>query len=109
MGRIRFKYFYTDLVEHYLRMAVRYETVSNASSQHWFDITKHWIDELSKEDNQFIQFVFGKQFFNTAEGLYCYQCSDDMHLKRIRLAKLERDFAFKCGLIGENSTDDNTL
>lgn len=40
MGQIKFKTFYTDLVEHYLRMAVRYRTVSKSSSQKWFDITK---------------------------------------------------------------------
>lgn len=47
MGRIKTRFFYTDLVEHYFRMAVRYETVSKASSQHWFDTTKNWIDKLS--------------------------------------------------------------
>jgi hypothetical protein len=53
--------------------------------------------------------VFDKQFFSTAEGLYCYQCKDDMFLKRVRLAELEKDFALKCGLIGEDSTGDNAL
>ncbi len=47
MGRIKLRWFYTDLVEHYFRMAVRYKTVSKASSQHWFDITTDWINELS--------------------------------------------------------------
>ncbi len=109
MGRIKLRWFYTDLVEHYFRMAVRYKTVSKASSQHWFDITTDWINELSDEDKQFIRFVFDKQFFSTAEGLYCYQCKDDMFLKRVRLAELEKDFALKCGLIGEDSTGDNAL
>lgn len=109
MGHIKTRWFYTELVEHYLRMAVRYETVSKASSQHWFDITKDWIANLSDKDKQFIRFVFDKQFFSTAEGLYCYQCKDDMFLKRVRLAELEKDFALKCGLIGEDSTGDNAL
>lgn len=104
MGRIKTRYFYTDLVEHYFRMAVRYETVSKASSQHWFDITKNWIDKLSAEDNHFIRFIFDKQFFSTAEGLYCYQSSDDMYIKRIRLAELEKKFALECGLISEENT-----
>lgn len=73
MGRIKLRWFYTDLVEHYFRMAVRYKTVSKASSQHWFDLTTDWINELSDEDKQFIRFVFDKQFYSTSEGLYCYQ------------------------------------
>lgn len=109
MGQIKTRWFYTELVEHYLRMAVRYERVSKASSQHWFDITKNWIAGLSEKDKQFIQFVFDRQFYNTAEGLYCYQSVDDMYAKRIRLGELEKDFALKCGLIGEGSTGDNAL
>lgn len=109
MGQIKFRWFYTDLVEHYFRMAVRYKTVSKASSQHWFDITVDWINELSDEDKQFIRFVFDKQFYSTSEGLYCYQSKDDMYVKRIRLAELEKDFALKCGLIAEYNTDENAL
>ncbi len=104
MGRIKTRWFYTELVEHYLRMAVRFETVSRASSQHWFDITKGWINRLSDEDKQFIQFVFDKRFYNTVEGLYCYQCTDGMYGKRIHLAELEKAFALETGLISEDST-----
>lgn len=109
MGRIKTRWFYTELVEHYLRMAVRYETVSKASSQRWFDITKDWIANLSDKDKEFIRFVFDKQFYSTSEGLYCYQCKDDMFLKRVRLAELEKDLALKCELIGKDSTGDNAL
>lgn len=108
MGQIKFRWFYTELVEHYFRMAVRYKTVSKVSSQYWFDITKSWIDRLSDEDKQFIRFVFDKQFFNTAEGLYCYQSTDGMYVKRVRLAELERQFALETGLIGENINEDRT-
>lgn len=109
MGQIKFRWFYTDLVEHYFRMAVRYKTVSKASSQHWFDLTTDWINKLSDEDKQFIRFVFDKQFYSTSEGLYCYQSKDDMYVKRIRLAELEKDFALKCGLIDEYNTGENAL
>lgn len=109
MGRIKFRWFYTDVVEHYFRMAVRYETVSKSSSQHWFDITKDWIEKLSDEDKCFIRFVFDKQFYSTSEGLYCYQCADNMYVKRIRLAELEKKFAIKCGLIDEQETGENDL
>ena len=109
MGRIKLRWFYTDLIEHYFRMAVRYKTVSKASSQLWFDITKDWIANLSDKDKEFIRFVFDKQFFSTAEGLYCYQCKDDMFLKRVRLAELEKDFALKSGLIDNYNTGENAL
>lgn len=109
MGRIKSRWFYTDLVEHYFRMVVRYKTVSKTSSQHWFDITTDWINELSDEDKQFIRFVFDKQFYSTSEGLYCYQSKDDMYVKRIRLAELEKDFALKSGLIDDCNTGENIL
>lgn len=109
MGRIKTRWFYTELVEHYLRMAVRFETVSRASSQHWFDITKGWINRLSDEDKQFIRFVFDEQFYSTSEGLYCYQGMSDMYAKRIHLAELEKDFALISGLIGEDNTGENAL
>ena len=109
MGQIKTRWFYTELVEHYLRMAVRYEVVSKASSQRLFDITKDWIANLSDKDKEFIRFVFDKQFYSTSEGLYCYQCKDDMFLKRVRLAELEKDLALKCELIGKDSTGDNAL
>lgn len=109
MGQIKTRWFYTELVEHYLRMAVRYKTVSKASTQHWFDITTDWINELSDEDKQFIRFVFDKQFYSTSEGLYCYQGMSDMYAKRIRLAELEKDFALISGLIGEDNTGENVL
>lgn len=109
MGRIKLRWFFTDLVEHYLRMAVRYKTVSKASSQHWFTITRDWIAGLSEKDKHFIRFVFDRRFYSTAEGLYSYQNGDDMHTKRSYLAELEKDFAVKCGLIGENQSDDCTL
>ena len=105
MGLIETRWFYTELVEHYLRMAVRYETVSK-SSQYWFDITKDWIANLSDKDKEFIRFVFDKQFLSTAEGLRCYQCNDGMRVKRIRLTELEKDFASECGLIVKDDTGD---
>ena len=109
MGQIKTRWFYTELVEHYLRMAVRYEVVSKASSQRWFDITKDWIANLSDKDKKLNNLKLLRKFYNTAEGLYCYQSVDDMYAKRIRLGELEKDFALKCGLIGEDSTGDNAL
>lgn len=108
MGRIKFRQFYTTLCEHYLRMAVRYKTVSKTSSQYWFALTKEWINSLCEEDKHFINFVFSRQFFNTAEGLYCFKSTDDMEMKRTRLAILEKEFALATGLIGE-ADDENEM
>ena len=101
MGQIKTRWFYTELVEHYLRMAVRYETVSKASSQHWFDITKDWIANLSDKDKQFIRFVFDEKFYNTTEGLACFEPSEDYDVKRKRLYDIERRFAIDGGLIDD--------
>lgn len=108
MERIKFHWFYTTLVEHYFRMAVRYKTVSRESSQRWFALTKKWINSLNEEDKHFINFVFSRQFFNTAEGLYCFKSTDDMEMKRTRLAILEKEFALATGLIGE-ADDENEM
>lgn len=107
MGRIKTRWFYTELVEHYLRMAVRYKTVSKASSQYWFDITKDWIGKLSDKDKQFIRFVFDKRFYSTVEGLQCFDTAKDLYLKRAWLAELEKKFALEAGLISEHDTEDN--
>lgn len=91
MGRIRLRNYYTELVEHYFRMAVRYNNVAKDTSQKWYDFTVFWIEGLSDEDKKFIQFVFGKQFFATSEGLYCYKSDEIMYSKRERLALLEKN------------------
>lgn len=102
MTQIRTKWYYTDLVEHFLRMAVRYNVVSNPRSQQWIDDTKQWLKTLPGEDKAFIQYVFDKQFFKTSNGLYAVNPSESMLSKRRRLEELERDFAIKTGIIGAN-------
>lgn len=102
MSRIQFNAYYTPLVEHYFRMAVRYERVDRNTPQDWFQFTKMWIDMQSNENKELINFVFGKQFFNTIEGLYCYESGTPFFQKRLRLATLEKQFAIDGGLIDEN-------
>ena len=103
MAQIRFIWYYTQLVEHYLRMAVRYDRVDKNTPRDWFQFTKTWVEMQSNEDKELIYFVFGKQFFNTIEGLYCYERDTPMFKKRERLAVLERQFAIDGGLIGDES------
>lgn len=51
---MRFREHYTELVEHYFRMAVRHKEVKQSSDFDWFLFTSFWIDSLSDEDKQFI-------------------------------------------------------
>lgn len=106
MSRIRLRQYYTELVEHYFRMAVRYNNVTRDTPQNWYDFTVFWIEGLSDNDKKFIQFVFGKQFFATDEGLYCFQSDEIMYTKRTRLALLEKEFAIASGLIMEDTEND---
>lgn len=103
MGQIRFKWYYTDFVEHCLRKAVRYDYPSEDMPKDWFSFAKTWIDFLSDEDKKFILFVFDKQFFNATEGLYCFDEETDLYSKRERLAILEKQFAIAGGLFNEVS------
>lgn len=108
MSQIRFVMYYTQLVEHYLRMAVRYDRVDRNTPQDWFQFAKAWIEMQSNGDKELIYFVFGKQFFNTIEGLYCYNSDTPMFKKRQRLAVLERQFAIDGGLIGDEDEHEQT-
>lgn len=103
MGSIRLKWYYTELVEHYLRMAVRHTKVSEATSNKWFVFTRKWIEKQSPEDKDFICFVFAYQFRKTIDGLNSFVCKEPTPLmaKRERLSKLEKQFAIDSGLYEE--------
>lgn len=47
---MRFREHYTELVEHYFRMAVRHKEVKQSSDFDWFLFTSFWIDSLSDKD-----------------------------------------------------------
>lgn len=94
-----FREHYTELVEHFFRMAVRHIEVTKKTPLDWFKFTWNWIDRQSEEDKKFIQFVFAYQFRDTNTGLYGFKCADAMPEKRIRLAALEKQFAMDSGLI----------
>ena len=101
MGKIKFKRYFTNLVEHFFRLAVRYKSASESTPQKWYDFTRNWIDNLSEEDRDFIYFVFDYQFYDTSEGLYCFKSDEIMYNKRERLALLELRFAIDAGLYAE--------
>lgn len=96
---MRFREHYTELVEHFFRMAVRHIEVTEKTPLDWFKFTRNWIDKQSEEDKKFIQFVFAYQFRDTNTGLYGFKCADAMPEKRIRLAALEKQFSTDSGLI----------
>lgn len=98
MGTIRFKYFWTDLVETWLRAVVRnwYGFLPNE----WYSFTKYWIDTLPEEDRKFIQFVFSEEYYYSSDGVACYPSDKKTHFaKREWLHNLEKKFAIDAGLI----------
>lgn len=96
---MEFREHYTELVEHFFRMAVRYSRVDQNTPSDWFDFTRTWIDMQSEEDKAFIRFVFDYQFYKTGDGLYNFKGTQRMPEKRSRLAALEKQFAIDGGLI----------
>lgn len=114
MARIKFYRVYTNLVEHYFRLAVRYEYVSKDRAQEWHTFTRTWFDCLTKEDYDFITFVFQSCYLRTDFALYEYVSPGNENLpktvnydiNRSRLYELERKFAIDAGLIGEGEFND---
>lgn len=109
MGRIEMKQYYTELVEHFFRMAVRYDKIRGTSEkQTWFDFTQMWIDLQSSKDKEFIRFVFNRCYRTTSEGLYAFPSNDSFDLKRKRLAAIEREYAMAGDLVCFEDTDERT-
>lgn len=107
MGRVRFKRFYTDLVEHFLRMTVRHKNVVGTVPKQWHDFTNKWIESLSDEDKNFILFVFDRRFFNSYEGVSCSDIHSSYDVKLNKLANLEKDFAIKASLFSDDTAEIN--
>lgn len=101
MGRIYFRQFYTSFVEYCLRVVVRKWNKMDLTDE-WHKFTTYWLDNiLSDEDRSFIRFVFDEKFYNSAEGVVCYEPNEDYEIKRRRLFALEKQFAIDGGLISE--------
>ncbi len=100
MAKNNFRDYYTDLVEHYFRMAVRYEAISDRSKKHQiFLFTKRWLARLPEEEQQFVNTVFGNELFNTIEGIKNYHSALSLIEKRTLLAEIERKYAIDMKLI----------
>jgi len=107
MPRIRFRWFYTELVQHYFRMGVRHDEVQGIVAKRWLYFIKNWIDKLCEDDKKFIEFVFSCQFKQTEDGLAMFPGSDTLETRQLRLAKLEKRFAVDAGLISQADADNN--
>lgn len=98
MPQIKFKYYWTDLVETWLRAVVR--GWFNFLPSEWYGFTKYWIETLPEEDRVFIQFVFSEEYYYTSDGVACYPSDTKNHFaKREWLHTLEKKFAIDAGLI----------
>lgn len=99
MGRIYFRQFYTFTVEHYLRAVIRKH--GNEIPQEWNKFTTYWINRLSDEDREFVEFVFHPNYFNSYVGVSCYP-NDDFLINYRKLYELERQYAIDAGFIGND-------
>lgn len=115
MGRISFRRFYTETVEHFFRMAIRNDSVKGDTPLDWFLFTKSWLGTQEESDREFLEFIFRKDFRTPMEGIYCYLHEKDdlnrlwLHDYQIeeakkRLTELERAFAIAGELITEETT-----
>jgi len=97
---------YTGLVELYLRATIR--NWKKYIPKEWYEFATMWLELLSDEDRKFLEFVFGKDFYYSADGVACYQSETESHFeKRERLYRLEQKFAIDGGLIIEKENKEN--
>lgn len=99
MSRIYFRQFYTFTVEYYLRAVIR--KYSKDVPKKWYKFTTYWINRLSDEDREFIEFVFSRMSPTTNYGLADFPSSESFEEKQTRLYKLEQKFAVDAELISE--------
>ena len=50
--------YYTTLVEHYFRLALRHGSASSSTAQRWLIFTQKWINALPIEDRALIESIF---------------------------------------------------
>lgn len=67
----------------------------------WYKFTTYWINRLSDEDREFIEFVFSRMSPTTNYGLADFPSSESFEEKQTRLYKLEQKFAVDAELISE--------
>ncbi len=98
MGRIQFKQYYTTLVEHFFRLAVRYPNAQGVRPAKWYKFTTDWINKQSEEDKVFIQSVFDRNNYYTSDGLHRFDNGETFEVKSRMLHRIERQFAIDARL-----------
>ena len=91
--------YYTELTEHYLRLAVRSPVIKDDVSKQWHYIASLWIFSQSPEDQAFIEEVFKYEHRRTSDGLKAVPGSYTGNRKR--LDKLLKEFAINIQLYSE--------
>lgn len=98
--------FYTPLIEHYLRAAVRFsEPFENQTARAWQTATRQWIDRLPEEDKHFIKQVFKYENFTTKDGITSLPGRAASNWKRLNT--LERELAEHLNLIEKQEETNN--
>lgn len=85
--------YYTTLVEHYFRLALRHSSASSPTAQKWLIFTQKWFNALPIEDRALIESVFSdrkKSFLVAYKGLPFYS--------KQKLDLLEKRFAIAANL-----------
>lgn len=85
------KRYYSEVTEHFFRLAVRYKVADTPISNQWLQLTKAFFSTLTPEDRDFLFSVFNKSHFTTADGLN--GLSGNRINNRNKLEDLERAFA----------------
>lgn len=107
MGQIKFKWFYTELVEAFMRAVVRNR--KKYLTTEWWEFTVNWIENLSEEDRDFIQFVFSEEYYYSSDGVACYSSDKKTYFsKREWLFSIEKKFAIDAGLIADQTESENS-
>lgn len=94
--------YYTELTEHYLRLAVRSPVMKDEVSKQWHHIASLWIFSQSPEDQAFIEEVFKYEHWKTSDGLKAVPGSYTGNRKR--LDKLLKEFAIYTELYSKEDT-----
>lgn len=93
------KVYYTEFVEHHLRMAIRYTEVMPKDKQ-WHKITTDWLLSLPLCDRNFLATIFDRRHIKTIDGIKSIAGTvQNITATERRLRELEENFARTAALI----------
>lgn len=106
MSHVFFKQYYMDFVEYCFR--AHYQG-RNRLPDVWLNFINTWFEHISEEDEAFLAFVFSDRFKRAFDGCTEYaepQQECDTARNKMRLFRLEKDFAVTGGLTRESANTD---